>query len=485
MRNQYDRFSSFFAFAVMAIMGLCATQSNAATEKVLHQFDQLAHGNFVNGVVADASGNLYGTTIYGGAHNQGEVFKLAPNAHGGWTQTVLYSFTGGSDGGYPQANVTLDTAGNIYGISGRGGILDKGAVFELTPNGRGGWNETVLHSFAGGNDGEYPYLTVTLDNAGNVYGASYSGGAPGYGIAFELSPASGTWIENILHTFTGGTDGGYPTSLVLDSKGNVYGSAETGGVGTNGLVFELSPTGGVWTEKVLYDFAGGSDGYEPGPLLMDGAGNLFGTTNAGGSGATCGIPNVGCGTVFELVGQSGSWNKGILYNFSNPQSTGFSISPSLSIFDRVGNLYGISYYGGSNPNCYNGCGTVFELSPASGGQWTEGQLYNFSVGNGGSNPVGGLALGSEGQLYGSNSLGGGTQLNGTVFALRAAGVGSWTLTTLYDFPFSDGAAPYTSLLPSGSDTFYGTTSYGGTYDVGSVFKLTTARQRHVEGNGDL
>jgi uncharacterized repeat protein (TIGR03803 family) len=456
---------------------LGSLSASAGTEKILHQFDQTSHGDFTNGVVADAQGNLYGTTVYGGTFNHGTVFKMSPKSSGGWTETVLYSFTGASDGDGPEANVTLDTAGNIYGTTLIGGASNNGTVFELSPNGKGGWNQTVLHNFAGGDDGDGPnFSSLAVDTAGNVYGTTDYGGAFNYGIAFQLTLSGGNWTENILHTFTGGSDGGDPGGLVLDKYGNLYGYASIGGSGDalNGLVFELTPSaGGNWTENILYNFAGGTDGSLPnGGPLFDSAGNLFGTTATGGTGGSCYFPNAGCGIVFELSPQSGgSWTKSTLYNFTNSQEAGIAIGATVSAFDKAGNLYGASSEGGMG-NCDNGCGTLFELSPGQEGQWTFRTLHSFTAGNDGYYPVGGVVLGSLGQLYGSTSVGGATGLNGTVFALKPIGTGQWKLATLYDFPFTDGSSPYTSLLPGGSGNFYGTTSYGGSLDEGTIFQLT-------------
>jgi uncharacterized repeat protein (TIGR03803 family) len=260
---------------------------------------------------------------------------------------------------------------------------------------------------------------------------------------------------------------------LLGKDGNLYGAASGGGVGGNGLVFELSPgSGSTWNENVLYTFTGGTDGSEPGTLLFDSDGNLFGTTSGGGTGGSCGIPNSGCGTVFELVSQAGTWKIATRYNFTNPQQDdGSRIYPGISMFDGEGNLYGTTFSGGDGCSG-NGCGTAFELSPAQG-SWKLTNEFDFNPGSGGYYP-GSIMFGLDGAIYGSSSFGGPSQWNGAVWTLSSNPGGGWKLAAIYGFPFSDGAAPYTSLLPDGLGNFYGTSSFGGAYDLGTVFELTPA-----------
>jgi len=222
------------------------------------------------------------------------VFELTPAAGGGWTERVLYSF--GADGIWPTAGLVFDAAGNLYGTTSFGGTVGWGTVFELTPAGGGGWTEQVLHNFLGYSDGETPYAGLIIDAVGNLYGTTSSGGTYGVGMVFELMPtAGGHWTEQVLHTFNF-TDGGAPyAGLIFDVAGNLYGTAGGGGTYGDGTVFELTPTaGGGWTEKVVHSFGNGTDGIFPrADLIVDAVGNLYGTTNYGGTN--------NYGTVFEVT----------------------------------------------------------------------------------------------------------------------------------------------------------------------------------------
>ena len=262
--------------------------SPAGTETVLYSFTGGADGNQPGaGLVFDSSGNLYGTTPYGGRFGQGVVFKLSPAG----TETVLYSFTGGADGGNPFAPLTLDSKGNLYGTASAGGASYSGVVFKVAPGG----TETVLYSFTGAADGGAPYAGVVFDGSGNLYGTAYYGGNSNAGTVFELSPpaAGGAWTETVLHSFTF-TDGARPyfgTGLLFDANGNLYGITSTGGPTDAGVVFKLSPGG---TETVLYNFRSGGGHAKSIDLFADNNGNLYGTTDEDGT--------LGYGMVFELTG---------------------------------------------------------------------------------------------------------------------------------------------------------------------------------------
>jgi uncharacterized repeat protein (TIGR03803 family) len=249
-------------------------------------------------LIFDGSGNLYGTTAAGGTFGEGTVFELSPNGGGGWTETVLYSFQNdASDGTSPSVSLVFDTAGNLYGTTSAGGSSSAcgcGTVFQLTPVTGGGWTEKIIHSFFE-TDGYLPQAGLIIDKAGNLYGTTFFGGTYGYGTAFELSPeVGGNWNLTTLQNFNISGDGGAYLygGVILDAKGNLYGTTFRGGASDEGTVFELSPAGfGAWKEKVLYSFS--NSGYQPDAgVIADASGNLYGTTYGGGSGSG--------GTVFAV-----------------------------------------------------------------------------------------------------------------------------------------------------------------------------------------
>ena len=230
------------------------------------------------GVIRDSAGNLYGTTSQGGTAGWGVVYKLDTAGH----ETVLYTFTGGADGGWPYVGVMRDPAGNLYGTATYGGTAGAGVVFKLDTAGQ----EAVLYSFTGGADGRNPYGGVIRDSAGNLYGTTVEGGTANSGVVYKLDT---TGHETVLYSFTGGPDGGGPSGVIRDSAGNLYGTA-SGGTAGQGVVYELDTAG---QETVLHSFTGGADGYYPnGGVIRDSAGNLYGTTSNGGQ--------TGGGVVFKL-----------------------------------------------------------------------------------------------------------------------------------------------------------------------------------------
>src|SRR5664280_3872238 len=310
--------------------------------------------------------SLYGTTLEGGTYYSGTVFELTPAAGGGWTEKVLHNFNeNGTDGALPRAPLIFDAAGNLYGTTEYGGTYydsDLGTVFELTPAAGGGWTEKVLHNFGIGRDGTDPLAGLIFDAAGNLYGTTEYGGTyydSDLGTVFELTPAAGGgWTEKVLHNFVIGRDGTDPLAgLIFDAAGNLYGTTEYAGNYGAGTVFELTPTaGGGWTEKVLHNFNGTDGEFPYSSLIFDGAGNLYGTTSAGGTYSSC-LSGYYCGTVFELTpAAGGGWTETVLHSFGNG-TDGYSPSAGL-IFDAAGNLYGTTPHGGT----YEG-GTVFEVTP--------------------------------------------------------------------------------------------------------------------------
>jgi uncharacterized repeat protein (TIGR03803 family) len=367
-------------------------------------------------MVFDAAGNLYGTTTGGGSHREGTVFKLAPNSHGSWTESVLHSFTG-ADGSSPYAAVVCDTIGNLYGTTYFGGADGAGTVFKLVPNSDGSWTESVLYSFTGGTDGGRPTAGVTFDAAGNLYGTTPQGGnlsacnLAGCGVVFKLTPnQEGSWTESVLYTFTGGTDGSVPFgTLIFDALGSLYSTTSVGGAG-NGTVFKLHPNSdGSWSESVLYSFTAGKDGAYPSGLVFDTSGNLYGTTVIGGGSPNC-SPNNGCGTAFKLHPNSdGSWSETVLHRFlRHPAGT-----PGAGlILDGAGNLYGSTVFGGPANS-----GVVFKLTPSPDGSWKYTVLYVFG-GKPAANPGADLVLDKAGNLFGTTSnCGSGFNCKGVVFEI--------------------------------------------------------------------
>ena len=383
--------------AVVAMAMFCAVlfvavpPAQAETENVFYSFVNSPDGanpRFVTPVL-DAKGNLYGTTNYGGAYNYGTVFKVTPSGE----ETILHSFDpNGTDGAYPWAGLVRDAKGNLYGTTVEGGtdVID-GTVFKLTRT-RKGWAETILHSFGASGDGSQPYSVLTLDKTGNLYGTTNVGGAYSYGTVFELTP-SGT--ETILWSFGNGTDGANPLAgVVRDAKGNLYGTTEYGGTYNKGIVFELTPSG---TEKVLWNFGGGTDGANPyGGVIRDAKGNLYGTTANGGV--------YGDGTVFEVT-RSGM--ETILHSFDNNDIDGFNPYAGLVMDKKTGNLYGTTISGGGTGSS---AGVVFELTPSG----TETILHTFTGSPDGASPWGGLVFDRTGSLYGT-TFAGGASGNGTVY----------------------------------------------------------------------
>ncbi len=352
-------------------------------------------------------------------------------------EKTLYKFEGGSDGAVPYAGLISDSAGNLYGTTGIGGDVSCqssgcGTVFKLAPNGE----ETILHAFTGGNDGEVPVGGLVADGSGSLFGTTLGGGTSFAGTVFRLTP-DGT--ETILYTFQGRSDGSEPAStLLIDGNGDLFGTTEVGGSfnGSDcegegcGTVFELEPGG----KKIpLYAFQGDGDGQFPtGALVADKNGNLYGTTSEGGV-DNCPNGSSGCGTVFEIA-PDGTETK--LYAFQGGTNDGLGPQGGL-IADAVGNFYGTTQIGGVCTFSVTGCGTVFKLAPDG----KETLLYKFQGGSDGFEPLGGLIMDRKGNLYGTTSAGGGPKCGGTgcgtVFEVTAKG----RERVLYAFQNSRGRHP--------------------------------------------
>jgi uncharacterized repeat protein (TIGR03803 family) len=360
-------------------------------------------------LIWDAQGNLYGTTAEGGLHNDGMVFELSPVESGGWTKRVLYNFgAASSDGASPQAGLTMSPAGDLFGTTATGGTSGRGAVFELSPSTGGAWTETVIYSFGASPDGDLPSSSLALDSQGNLYGSTTYGSVPSAGMVFELSPSGGeTWTEKVLYGFgKTAADGSGPNGVILGSDNNLYGSTQTGGANGGGTVFKLSAgSGGVWTLTTLYSFSGTPDGNFPsGSLIIDAQGNLYGTTFQGGAYTVPpggGGSGEGLGTAYELSpAAGGGWTETILHSFGAIATDGLYPNAGLTL-DTQGNLYATTQAGGDKNK-----GAVVELTPVTGGGWTESVTHNFKdVSSDGAYPYGGLTLDSAGNLYGAASAG--------------------------------------------------------------------------------
>ena len=404
----------FRVCALATVLGLLTSPSQAQTFTVLHNFKGGTDGaNPEAGLVMDVQGNLYGTTVGGGtgctsSGGCGTVFNLA-----GKKEIVLHRFKASPDGANPSGGLIFDAEGNLYGVTSAGGANVAGTLFKVAPNGK----ETVLSSIAGTGGGG-PNGDLVMDAKGNFYGTAISGGTKNSGVVFKVD-ANGAGTD--LHNFCtrGGnrcTDGEEPSGgLVMDAAGNLYGTTliDIGPEGTNtGAVFKITQTG---KETTLHLFSFAKGNWPNGALILDAAGNLYGTTLFGGTGiCQSSGENFGCGTVFKV---DASGKETVLYNFCSASSCADGASPSAGLFlDAKGNLYGTTLSGGTGPctgEFSSGCGTVFELS-ASG---TETVLHNFTgVAPDGAFPHSRLIMDANGNLYGTASAGGKFG-NGVVFKI--------------------------------------------------------------------
>ncbi len=395
-----DSRSKVFLSTILAAIAIVALAHTAAASSttMIYSFAGGKDGEYLDtDLVVDASGNIYGTTVQGGAFSSGTVWQLSPSGSG-WTHAVLYSFHGGNDGGEPYKGVTLDAHGNLYGttVAGGSGACDGGCgvVYKLTHN-NGVWTQTVLHSFTGGADGSGPGNGVTIDPHGNIYGMTPTGGDFGYGTVYELLPQSGGGFRfQVIHAFTGGVDGASASAgrLTLDGKGNLYGVTTVGGAHNDGVVFELTRGQAGWTLLPLYSFQDQPDGALPyGGVILDKAGNLYGTTYYAGANDV--------GTVYELEQNSGGWSETILYNFKGGTDGSSPIGGLVP--DKSGNLYGTTSDGGTS----GGFGVIFGMKN-SGGKWAEAVVYRFPGAPGLSLAYNGMASSRDGNFYGATVHGG-------------------------------------------------------------------------------
>ena len=390
--------------------------ADAQTYAVLHNFTGGQDGAFPEaGLTMMGTGNLYGTTDQGGEYDYGSVFRLRWSGSA-WTFSGIYSFQGGNDGYFPDSRLVVGPNGNLYSTTSTGGggscsLYGCGTFFKLQPplttckTALCNWTKTILYRFTNFHDGRNPIGDLLFDTSGSVYGTTTVGGDFGEGSVYELTPSNGEWVGSVLHGFTGGSDGAIPFSgLIADNAGNLYGTAGGGGDYRFGTVFELTPTGSGWVLTVLYAFRGGSDGGGPvGGLIFDQSGNLYGTTSSGGSG--------GGGTVFEMTPSEAGLTFHLLYSFRG------SAGPSANLtLDRAGNLYGTTAGDGTYQH-----GSVFRLTPDNG-SWSETDLYSFTGGSDGNTPMSIVTLDANGNLYGTTQTGGANDCGG-----RGCGV-VWEIT---------------------------------------------------------
>jgi len=377
---------------MLTLVVVLAPPWQAQTFKVLYNFAGQNGGGYPAGVLAmDRGGNLYGSASFG-QNDLGTVYKLTKK-NSGWLLAPLYAFKGGLDGEYTGRGVTIGPDGAVYVTTGYGG-LGCGTIASLRPpptrppTPLSPWDESVLHRFRDDQYNCIPGSAVTFDQSGNLYGVvDYSGPDDG-GLVYELLPSGSGWTYEVLHAFASG-EGGQPNgAVVFDGAGNIYGANAFGGPHGNGTIFQLTPSGSGWTLNTLTGFPqSSSDGYRPyGGVILDPAGNVYGTTVVGGSGEG--------GTVFMLA--SGTWTFSVLYSF-----IGDGGGPVASLTrDADGSLYGTTTTDGAYQQ-----GNVFKLTPSNGG-WAYTDLHDFTGGIDGGYPDGTLALDGNGNIYGTADIGG-------------------------------------------------------------------------------
>lgn len=351
---------------VILLMTVGAKTVQAQTESVLYNFTGQSDGGEPNtGLAIDKAGNLYGVTgIY-------VLYQLSPSG----TFNIFYSFTGFGSDAYPNSALIFDAQGNLYGTT----VGNDGEIFMLSPSGQ----ETVLFSFPGNTDAFEPQGGLVFDKAGNLYGSTIEGGGSNNaGTVFQLNPTTG--VLTVLYALNGGADGGYPLGVVLDKKGNIYGTTANGGNSKFGVVFKVTAAG---KETVLHSFTpNGQDGFGPnGPLAIDSKGNLYGTTTSGGA--------KGAGTVFKITP---SGKETILHSFSGGSD---GVQPMAGVvLDAKGNIYGTTYLGGAF-----GLGTVYKVTPSG----TATTLHSFQQnGIDGTQPMAPVIVDAAGNVYGTTVFGG-------------------------------------------------------------------------------
>jgi uncharacterized repeat protein (TIGR03803 family) len=388
------------------------------------------------------------------------VALLATAAWAASSTRMIYSFAGNADGEYLDTELVMDSAGNLYGTTVQGGRFAAGTVFQVTPAGV----HTVLYSFTGGPDGGEPYKGVTLDAAGNLYGTAVTGGSGcdgGCGVVYKLTNSAGTWTQSVIHTFNSSDGEGPGSPVSFDKHGNLYGTTPIGGANGLGVVYQLKPDGaGGWNFAVIHTFTGGVDGAggSASRLLVTRSGKIYGTCTTGGANSL--------GNVYEMSFSDGQWQFKTLYSFKGSPNDG-ALPYAGVVFDAKGNLYGATYYAGAN-----GLGTVYKLSHEDG-SWSETVLYSFKGGADGDSPIATLVKGEDGNLYGTTSDGGASCSCGVIYKMTRGTNGNWTHSVAYRFPGAPRlGVSYNGMVGDSAGHFYGTTVHGGTTDDGAIYKFT-------------
>jgi uncharacterized repeat protein (TIGR03803 family) len=382
--------------AVLLFLASASQPAQSQTYSVIYNFTGIGSDGAspYAGPTLDPAGNLYGTTYLGGTFGSGSVYRLSPKGST-WTYTSLYSFKGGGDGAAPAFGSLVIGGGRaLFGTTEAGGNFGTDFAICDCPG-----REVQIHSFGTGTDGAQPIGGVVLDSAGNFYGTTSLGGTLGGGTVFEEKRSGTSWTESVIYNFTGGDDGSNPPAgVTVDAHGNLFGTSSFGGANNDGVVYELSRSGSTWKQAVLYTFQGLDDGQNPvGGVVIDPAGNLYGTTFDGGVN--------GGGTVYEMSPARGGWTFTTIYSF-----TGAYGGPYNKLTLAKGNIYSFTNAGGAN-----GFGSVFKLAPFNGG-WTFTDLHDFAGGNDGALPYGSVAVDSNGNVFGTAAVGG-TQNQGLVFKI--------------------------------------------------------------------
>jgi uncharacterized repeat protein (TIGR03803 family) len=439
MSNKQRRIAALCA-AASACIALCSSAAPASAAshpfKVLYSFCAQANcpdGDSPTGLVADAAGNLYGTTLVGGANGSGTIFEMVRKPAGGYRYTILYNFcsvgVSCSDGIVPQGPVILDTSGNLYGTTFFGGAFGDGEVYELV-RGNNGVTLDVLYSFCAQpncTDGSAPFAALAYAGAAN--GAPYDGVSPLYGVtqtggvstraedgvAYALQPGQSGWTEIVLHEFCSQehcADGAHLAGpLVEDPSGKLFGATVAGGSGKHGIAFELAFDGSNWTETVLHKFCSArncADGSVPsGGLALDPSGNLFGGTSSGGN--ACGISDSGCGVLYQIDANGA---ESVIHEFCAKANCADGAGPGGALLrNGPSHYFGTSFFGGDASNARIGGGTLFEIG--ANGYHILHRFCRKANCTDGVSPAG-LIRDSSGTLFGTTATGGANN-HGTIY----------------------------------------------------------------------